>query len=214
MALDLGVNSGGVGYLSLPSPFPVATREVWYRPIADVTYENKDVAYPQLVKYLNEDINSLPQDNVMIHTVNYQLTSYLRDNLYLPGRTIMTHNQQDRAEVLAAFMKSPTPAVLLSPSMERGVSLDGEACRYQYVAKISYPNLKSPQVNRRLYGCKDGNLWYQRTALRNLLQSTGRATRYMGDFSRTTILDRQFQKLYDGTKSLIPKWWGDALIWK
>jgi Rad3-related DNA helicase len=101
---------------------------------------------------------------------------------------------------------------MISPSMERGVDLPGGLCRVVIVAKMPYPSLGSPQVNKRIHTGSDGSLWYSRRTIRSLVQMTGRATRFLGDYSVNYILDQQFGNLFEKRGEIFPLWWKDALV--
>jgi len=211
MAIELGLHSWDVDFRELPSPFPIEDRRVQYIPVANVTHKTKDVEYPKLAKAVHEVLNKHPKEKVLVHAVSYDLKNYLVNNVNPFYHRIMTHTQKDRAQVLEEFKASILPTVLISPSMERGVDLPGDLCRVVIVAKVPYPSLGSPQVSRRLYGFSDGNLWYGRRAARTLVQMTGRATRFKGDYSISYILDSQFGQLVARNGSIFPTWWRSAV---
>jgi len=123
----------------------------------------------------------------------------------------MTHDKNDRAIALERFKSYEQPVAFVSPSMERGIDLPGDLCRVIIVAKVPYPNLASPQVNKRLHGFSDGNLWYARRTVRSLIQMTGRATRFQGDWSLSYILDSQFGQLVARNRHIFPQWWRESV---
>ena len=211
MALDLGLHTWDVDSISLPSPFPIESRRVNYLPVANVTHKTKDQAYPKLVRAIEEILRKHPKEKVLIHAVSYDLRNYLMRHISPMYHRLMTHDKDDRAIALERFKSINQPAVFISPSMERGIDLPGELCRVIIVAKVPWLDLSSPQVNKRLYGYSDGNLWYARKTARSLVQMTGRATRSMDDWSVSYILDEQFVKLVSRNKSIFPRWWVDSV---
>jgi len=211
MALELGLHTWDVESASLPSPFPIESRKVQYSPIANITHKTKDSEYPKLGNAVEVVLNHHPEEKVLIHAVSYDLRNFLVDYIRPAHHLVMTHDTKNRAQMLERFKSYSGPVALISPSMERGIDLPGNLCRVILVAKIPYPNLASPQVNKRLYGFPDGNLWYARRTIRSLIQMTGRATRSLDDWSISYILDSQFGHLVARNKHIFPSWWVEAV---
>ena len=101
--------------------------------------------------------------------------------------------------------------VVWCPTVENGNFLAFYDGNYFFTGNCPYPNLASPQVNKRLHGYSDGSLWYARKTARSLVQMTGRATRSMDDYSTSYILDKQFIKLVSRNKSIFPQWWASSV---
>lgn len=211
MAMELGLHSWDVDSISLPSPFPIESRRVEYIPVANVTHKTKDEAYPKISDAIDSILKKHPTEKVLIHTVSYDLRNFLMDYMRPSYHGLMTHDKDDRALALERFKSYSRPIAFVSPSMERGVDLPGDLCRVVIVAKVPYPNLASPQVNRRLHGFSDGPLWYSRRTVRSLVQMTGRATRFQGDYSVSYILDEQFGHLVGRNGNLFPEWWRESV---
>jgi len=207
MAIELGLHSWDVDSVSLSSPFPVEDRRVEYIPVANVTRKTRDEAYPKISDAIDLILKKHPTEKVLIHTVSYDLCKFLMDYMRPTHHGLMTHDKNDRAQALERFKSYDRPIAFISPSMERGIDLPGDLCRVIIVAKVPYPSLGSPQVNKRLHGFSDGNLWYARRTIRSLVQMTGRATRFPGDYSVSYILDSQFGELVARNGALFPDWW-------
>jgi len=211
MAMDLGLHSWDADFVNLPSPFPVEDRRVEYIPVANITHKTKDIEYPKLSDAIDKVLRKHPKEKVLIHAVSYDLRNFLMSYLRPTYHGLMTHDRNDRAIALERFKSYNQPMAFISPSMERGIDLPGDLCRVIIVAKVPYPNLGSPQVNKRLHGFSDGSLWYARRTARSLVQMTGRATRFQGDWSVSYILDEQFGHLVGRSGSLFPEWWKSAV---
>jgi Rad3-related DNA helicase len=131
---------------------------------------------------------------------------------HLPGDRLLTHTNFNRAEMLDVFKKSQRPLVLVSPSMDRGVDLPGDECRAIIIAKVPYPDLGDPQVNKRVYASTDGNRWYAHKAVSKIIQMAGRGVRSETDYASTYILDEQFDRLYTQYKGMFPPWFKEAIV--
>ena len=197
-------------YVALPSPFPKENRPVYYEPCANVVAKQMDVALRKLIKAVKGIMDKHPKDRILVHTVSYKVRDYLMKNI--GDSRLVTHSTRDRAEVLSKFKASTTPQVLISPSMDRGIDLPDEECRVVVIAKVPYADLGDAQVNRRIYGSKDGNNWYSHKTISTIVQMAGRAVRSKGDYAVTYILDEQFGKLYGEHRALFPAWFKEAVV--
>ena len=211
MAMELGLHSWDADFISLPSPFPVENRRVEYIPVANITHKTKDSEYPKLGNAIEKVLNKHQDEKILIHAVSYDLRNFLMDYLRPQRHGLMSHDKKDRAQALERFKGYNQPIAFISPSMERGIDLPGDLCRVIIVAKVPYPSLGSPQVNKRLHGFSDGSLWYARRTARTLVQMCGRATRSQEDYSVSYILDSQFGQLVSRHGSLFPDWWRESV---
>ena len=200
---------GTWAFLSLPSPFPIENRPIFYTPCANVTNRALNTALPKIAKGVEAIMNRYPNERILCHTVSYNVRNYLLDNL--PKKRLITHSTRDRTDVLEKFKNSKDPLVLLSPSMERGVDLPDDQCRVVIIAKIPWPDVGDPQISRRLYGSKDGRRWYSHKTVSTVIQASGRAMRSAADHCHTYILDEQFSKLLYESRSMFPSWWIKAI---
>jgi len=197
-------------YKALPSPFPKENRPVFYEPCANVTNKNMETALPRLAAAVERVMERHPDEKILCHVVSYRIRDYLMKNI--SSDRFVTHDTSTRASVLESFKETDKPKVLVSPSMERGVDLPGEECRVIIVAKVPYPDLGDPQINRRVHGSKDGNNWYAHRTVSSIVQMSGRAVRSKDDYASTYILDEQFSRLYREWSSMFPKWFKEAVI--
>jgi len=104
-----------------------------------------------------------------------------------------------------------TDAVMLAPSMDRGMSFDDDLARVNIVAKIPFPSLGDKRVAARLYA-RGGDGWYAAETVRTLVQALGRTTRSETDWSKGVILDRQFiSNIWAKNRGLLPGWFKKRL---
>jgi len=122
-------------------------------------------------------------------------------------------NSGEKDQALQRYLATEG-AVLIAPSMDRGVDLPGDACRVQVVAKVPFPNLGDKQVNKRLY-THGGQEWYAVQTVRSLVQMTGRGVRSPEDFAVTYVFDHSFtSNIWRKSRMLLPKWWVEAIDWR
>ena len=56
----------------------------------------------------------------------------------LDNPRLITHDKENKTEVIEKFIKSDEPLVLISPSMGEGVDLPGDLCRFQIIYKLPF----------------------------------------------------------------------------
>lgn len=210
VAVNVGLLDRTRDYKILPSPFPKENRPVYYEPCTSVTNKLMSVALPKLTKAVANIMEKHPNDKILVHTVSYKIKTYLIE--HLPKGRVISHSAKDRASVLEAYKKADRPLVLLSPSMDRGVDLPDDQCRVVVIAKMPYPDLGDPQVNKRVYASSDGNRWYAHKTVSSVVQMAGRGVRSDTDFAITYILDEQFGKIYNEHRGMFPPWFKEAVV--
>lgn len=196
--------------VKVPSSFSPQSRPTYLYPIADVTHKNKQSAYPILLNGVQAIIDRNPASRVLVHTTTYELTKELEKGLG-SKRVVSYTNANERQRAIDLYL-SISNAVLLAPSLDRGIDLPGDDCRAIIVCKVPYPNLGDKQISARLHQ-QNGQLWYSVQTVRTIIQMTGRGMRSIDDYCESYILDKQFIELWRKNKSLFPTWWSEALVW-
>lgn len=212
---SLGVDEAGLKTVTVrvPMMFDVENRQVEAVPVANMTNKEKDIAWPRMVKAIDNVCSWYPDDRILIHTVSYAFTEYLMKNCgrELRTRSVTYRSGKDRDEALSRYRRVPG-SVLIAPSMDRGVDLKGDECRVVIIAKVPFPNLGDRQVGSRLRG-SGGQAWYNVQTIRKLVQMTGRGVRNEEDYCNIYILDTQFiRKIWNKSKMLLPGWWREAVV--
>lgn len=209
---DLGISASEVEFIDVPSVFDASQRLIRYQPAANMNHDSKEAEFPNLVVALDNILERHPNEKGLVHCVSYSNVSQILKLTKYPVRMI-THRELDRQSQLYHFMGSSRPLVLLSPSMERGVDLPYDNCRFIIIAKVPFPYLGDPQVSARLYrGKSSGQAWFDATTARRLVQATGRGMRAVDDSCVSYILDAAFGEFYQRNLAAFPRWWRDALI--
>jgi len=209
-ARDFGLKDEDVGWIELGSTFPVARRPIYFRPAADMARKNKDHAWPSMVNAIDAILQKHPREKGLIHAVSYPLARYIVEHSKYKGR-LMDHDSSNRISTLERFKADPSPNVMVSPSMDRGVDLPGPLLDFILIPKVPFPSLGDAQVSRRLYGSDDGQLWYAVQTIRTLIQMTGRGMRSETDSCKSYILDEAFRRLYGQYFNLFPEYWREAI---
>lgn len=155
-----------------------------------------------------------PNDKILVHTVSYSLNKVIEgylDNSEHYLRTITYHTAGEKQKAIDRYLYTPS-AILLAPSLDRGIDLPGDDCRVIIVCKVPFPSLGDKQISQRLYS-KGGQNWYAVRTIRSLVQMTGRGMRSSDDYCESYILDSNFvSMILRKNKHLLPSWWKDALV--
>ncbi len=204
---------GEYAVVRVPSTFPKENHPIHVAPVADMRYKVEEQEMPKMVHAVRTLLEMHPDVNVLVHAVSYgraqKVIKELKD--VWRWRPLITYtNARERERAIRDF-KENTNAVLVAPSLERGVDLPQDQCRVQIVLKTPYPNISDPRVNARAHG-PDGEGWMAVQTIRALVQMTGRAVRSSDDWAETYILDTQFvQRIWKRNRDLLPQWWVESV---
>lgn len=196
-----------------PMTFSVHHRRVIACSIGSMSKKNLDATFPSMVNSIVRILDRHPDDNVLIHTHSYALNRDLAEALRNARilRPIITYSRAaDRDTALAKYKQTPN-AVLLAPSMDRGIDLAGDSCRVMLIVKVPFPYLGDKQVSARLH-LPGGQTWYNVQTVRTVVQMTGRGVRSRDDWATTYILDSDFMKFWSKGKALLPAWWKESVM--
>ena len=147
-------------------------------------------------------------ENVVVHNCHtYKITNYLKKELR--SKRILTHNSDNRDEILHKHITSKEPTVLLTPSMTEGVDLKGDASRFQIIVKVPYPYLGDPIIRKRM---NKNEKWYPMQTAMTIVQAYGRSVRSMDDNAVTYILDSDWKRFYSQNKDVFPAGFHECLV--
>ena len=144
---------------------------------------------PKTVEVIKSILEKHKDDKGIIHTVSTSCKDFLIDNLNDPR--LMGHNTQNRADQLEKFKSSKEPLVLVSPSMNEGVDLPGDLCRFQIIYKLPYPDLGDRQIMMRANADEE---WYDYKTSLALVQTYGRGMRFEDDRCVTYFIDSRISE--------------------
>ncbi len=194
-----------VDYIEVGSSFKPENRKVYYEPIMDMSYKNRE-KYGKMVDACIDVMNKYPNDKGIIHGQSYALCQQIMDT---NNPRLITHDSYNKAEKLRIFMNSGKPLVFVSPSCVRGLSLKDDMARFGICPKMPFPNIKDKAISQRLYGSgTKGKKWYNAETGQSVLQQSGRHVRSHTDYGDMWILDSCFNRV----KKTLPAWYVDEII--
>lgn len=213
LAKLLGLSQGDIEYRQYPSIFPEENRQVKFAIAGNLVYKEMKTEVPKAIAKVKEIINDSKHKNEkgLIHTVSYNLATEI---MRIGNKRLVSHlGDVSREKVIAEFKASKEPLILVSPSMDRGISLDDDLCRFIIWLKAPFLSMADKLVSSRLYSsCGLGNIWYKSAMLLSIVQGCGRGVRSMTDHSTTYLLDEQIRKAITENPNMVPKWFREA-IW-
>lgn len=207
----LGRPPGDFDYMEVPSAFPVKNRLVYVRPAGDLTYKTFEAEAPKVVEEVGKIISKHPDEKGLVHAVSYKLADMIMNINGKNGMRLITHRTDDRELVLDKFKRSDKPLVLVSPSMERGISLNDDMARFVIFAKAPFLSLADKLVKKRVFGSNVGGLWYRSLTAQVLVQGCGRGVRHKDDYCTSYLIDKQIFNLIAQNRALFPEYFLAAI---
>lgn len=209
LAKMFGISAGDIDYLTLPSTFPVENRRCIVSPVAELTYETQVQETPKIVEAVRKILDLHCGEKGLIHTVNYRLRDAILTQI--KDVRLVTHDSFNKQQVLDAFRASDQPLVLVSPSSERGLSLEDSQCRFIIMCKAPFLSLGDKAVKARKNSSMVGKLWYVSDMILTVVQAMGRGVRHEEDFCISYLLDERIASSMRQQPSIMPPWFRDAL---
>lgn len=180
----LGISADEIYAIRRKSPFDMKRNPIKCCTEYDLSHKEISENAPKTIEPIKSILEGHKDEKGIIHTVSTTCKDYLIDNLR-DGRLI-EHNSKNRIEQLEEFKKSEDPVVLISPSMNEGVDLPGDLCRFQIIYKLPYPDLADKQIRLRANADED---WYNYKTALSLIQTYGRGMRFDDDYCMTYLID-------------------------
>ena len=210
---DLGIKKEDVFILRVPPIFDLSDNPIKVYNKFDMSYDNYEEIKFKTLPIIDEILQNHKFEKGIIHTFNNDIKEFLFENL-ADQRRLITHTTENREKQLELFKTSPRKLVFVSSSMDEGVDLPGDLCRFQILYKLPYPNTQDERISSREKTYEDGTDWYVYKMLTRLIQAYGRGIRFEGDYCKTYLLDNRIWEVvdedYDGSR-IIPKYFLDVL---
>ena len=206
-AKSLGIPKDNYDSISIASPFPVENRPIIHADIGSFSAKVIDYTLPRAKDAVKAIMSEHKKEKGIIHCHTYKIANYLKKNIR--SKRILTHNSDNRDEILAKHISSKEPTVLLTPSMTEGVDLKDDASRFQIIVKVPYPYLGDPIIRKRM---SKNDKWYPMKTAMTIVQAYGRSVRSIDDSAITYILDSDWKRFYRQNKDVFPAGFHECLV--
>jgi Rad3-related DNA helicase len=193
-------------YYSIRSPFSVKNRPIYYMPLGKMSYKSKEETFKKYIPYIKKLLDKYKNKKGIIHTNSFELAKWIEQSIQDPR--LIFHDSSNKDEMLRLHKDSEEPTVIVSPSMDTGVSFDNDDARFQIIAKVPYPSLGSQKNKLRQSNNPD---WYAWKTVAGLVQMSGRPVRSDIDYADTIILDGSFGDVIKHSSHFIPDWIQEAI---
>ena len=201
-----GIDVSKAVYYSIGSPFPLKSRPIFYMPIGKMSYKSKEETFKNYIPYIKKLLEKYKNKKGVIHTNSFELANWIQKSIKDPR--LIFHDSSNKDEMLRMHFESDEPTVIVSPSMDTGVSFDNDKARFQIIAKVPYPSLASQKNKVRQSNNPD---WYSWKTSCSLQQACGRIVRSTTDYGDTIIIDGGFGDVIKHSSQFLPDWFQDAV---
>lgn len=205
----LGINESEIYAIRRESPFKIDRNPIKTFDDFKMSYGDLPENAPKTINTIKRILDAHSNDKGIIHTISHQCKNFLVKSL--ENDRLIDHNTRNRAKQLEKFKNSEKPLVLISPSMNEGVDLPGDQCRFQIIYKVPYPSLGDKQTRERK---NIDYQWYEYKTALALVQTYGRGMRFEQDYCKTYFIDNRLNGFIANDRmsnNFIPKFFRKAI---
>jgi Rad3-related DNA helicase len=207
-AKNLGIAQSSLGYVDIPSSFPVKNRPIHLEYAGDMAWDKIEATLPRLYQTISRILERHKNQRGIVHTHSERLCRLICEQIDHPRILHLDmFPYRDKTKLLEAHTKRPD-SVIVASGFHEGVDLKDELARFQVICKVPWPPMQDPLVKARMN--VDGSYMPYQTALK-LVQSYGRINRHDADHGTTYITDAGFERFQKRCGWLLPKWFTDAI---
>lgn len=200
-AKSLGIKKEEYAYIETDSPFDPNKSPIFCTTRFNLSYKNNQDLF-RIVEASLELCEKHKNEKGIIHTHSNSITEAFKKRIGNDPRFLFRQVGISNEDILEEHKNSELPTVLISPSLDTGISLDGDLGRFQIITKAPFLPLGSKRIKKKF----DNNpQHYKMKMLNNLVQMAGRCTRSSKDYSITYILDGVATKSIMSDKNKLPK---------
>ena len=197
------LDNKNVEFEVIPSTFNFEKSPIHFLNKFKMSFREKETSF----QYLKNVIYSICEtkflnDRGMIQTGSYAFAKQLYNEapINIKQRMLLYNGSKEKTTCIKIHELSNN-TILVGPSLNEGIDLPGELCRFIIIMKVPYPSLADKLVKEKM---KLFPLWYNATTSNDIIQGIGRGVRYNGDWCVSYILDACFWKLYLETQDQYP----------
>lgn len=198
----MGIADANLTWHEAPSDFPPERRPVYYVPCVKLDYKADPSQIRLWLATIDNVLRARRDRKGIIHAVSYQRAKMIREYSEFAGSMIL-HDRHDTRDAVARFKQAGPGAILVSPSVTTGYDFPGAQCEFQVIAKIPFPDSRSPVVKARSERDKDYGAYI---AMQELVQAVGRGMRSAEDQCETFLLDNNASWFMRKHRDLAPSW--------
>lgn len=197
----MGLGKGTFEFREFDSEFDKKRCPIYYVPTMRVDVRAKDLA--MLWVRLDQIAAKRTDRKGIVHTISYARRDEVLNSSRFSGSMMVNQKGEAPTWMVDEFKRARPGAILVSPSVGAGFDFPKQACEWQFVCKIPFPDgrskiLQARQADDKEYGA------YQ--AINKLVQIFGRGMRSREDSCENFIADDHLQWFLPRYGHLAPKW--------
>lgn len=206
-AKSLGIGKNEYTVVDINSSFEASKSPIYCSTKYSLSFKTLESNLPKVLEMVSKICEVHKGEKGLIHTHTNQITEAVRKKLGKNKRFLFREVGVSNQDIIREHCdRKEEDTVLVSPSLDTGVSLDDELGRFQIIVKAPYLPLGSKRIKKIF----DKNpRYYSMTMLDTLIQMCGRCTRSSSDYSVTYILDGSAVKAITSNKTHLPKYFLD-----
>lgn len=203
-AKSLGIGEDEYEYIEVKSSFDPQKSPIYCSTKFSLSYANMAKDLPKVLDLALAICEKHKGEKGIIHTHTNQITESLKKKTRNIQRQFLFREVGVSNEDIVKAHKDETDndTILVSPSLDTGLSLDDELGRFQIIIKAPYLPLGSKRIKKLFEKNKEH---YSMKMLDSIIQMAGRCTRSVDDHSVTYILDGSAVKAVMMNKRNLPK---------
>jgi Rad3-related DNA helicase len=174
-----------------------------------LSYTNMEKNLPHVLDIALTICEKHKNEKGVIHTHTNFIAENFKRKVKDNKRFLIKDNIMSNELLLNEHKNNPEPTILVSPSLDTGISLDDELGRFQIIIKSPYLPLGSKRVKKIF---EKNAKHYSMKMLDKLIQMSGRCTRSKTDYSITYILDGVAVDAIKREKLHLPKHFLDRFV--
>ena len=183
----------------LPSTFDFSKSPVHFLNKFKMSLKERPISFIHLKTIIYSICQTKFQDERgLIQTGSYDIAKKLYEDapIEVKSRMLLYNGSREKNTMIKIHQMSNN-TILVGPTLNEGIDLPGDECRFIIIMKMPFPNLGDRYVKEKI---KFFPLWYNSTTSNEIIQGIGRGIRYDGDWCVTYIFDACFWSLYNSTK--------------
>lgn len=188
----------------LDSTFDFSNSPIYFLNRYKMSFREKDESMRNLKPIIYKTCEQMTGKKGMIQTGTYSIAKEIIDNApeHIKRRLLYYNGSKEKSDVIIRHQMSED-TILIGPTLNEGIDLPGDLCRFIIILKMPYPNLKDRLVDAKI---KLFPYWYNSTTSNAIIQGIGRGNRFEDDWCKVYILDACFMRLYTDTQSQYPEY--------
>lgn len=186
------LNPHRTAYIEVDEVFNPTLSPIVSYPVGKMGYNDIANTIPNIVKAVKDILDIHKNEKGIILTNNYKVTEAIIkgvDSKRLIHKYEKEYYYLSNEEMYEKHINGKKNSVLISPSMNTGVDLPDDQCRFEIIVKLPYDSLGDKRIK---YKAKEDRNWYLTRMIRTFIQSCGRCVRNDKDWAVIYVLDSSF----------------------